>query len=53
MITGLYLDDEWPWEAHSEVVQQRNLALSVEKTWPILSLADQQNILKNIVKMKW
>lgn len=45
MITGLYLNDEWPWETHEQVVQQRNLAQALVTAWPQLTAADQQEIL--------
>ena len=46
MITGLYINDEWPWEAHQSVVQQRNLAVAVANDWQQLSPNDQQRILQ-------
>lgn len=45
MITGLYINDEWPWQSHQQVMQQRQLAFAVESAWPHLSLGDQQEIL--------
>lgn len=45
MINGLYLNDEWPWETHKQVVAQRRLAVAVVTAWPELSRADQQCIL--------
>lgn len=45
MVTGLYMNDEWPWESHQQVMQQRQLALAVEAAWPHLSAVDQQEIL--------
>lgn len=45
MITGLYLNDEWPWQSHQQIMQQRQLAIAVESAWPHLSLTDQQEIL--------
>ncbi len=45
MITGLYINDEWPWQSHQKMMQQRQLALAVEAAWPQLSVLDQQEIL--------
>lgn len=45
MVTGLYMNDEWPWESHQQVMQQRHLATAVEAAWPHLSSIDQQEIL--------
>jgi hypothetical protein len=50
MITGLYLNDEWPWETHKEVMQQRSLAEAVVSAWPHLDNTDQQEILNTINK---
>lgn len=50
MITGLYLNDEWPWETHKEVMQQRNLAQAVISAWPHLDNTDQQEILNTVNK---
>lgn len=44
MTMGLYLNDEWPWETHTKINQQRNLAQAVINSWPNLSVPDQQNI---------
>ncbi len=32
MMSGLYVNDEWPWEMHTKVVQERNLAQAVLTT---------------------
>ncbi len=45
MVSGLYMNDEWPWESHQQVMQQRQLAKAVEAAWPHLSVLDQQEIL--------
>jgi len=50
MISGLYVNDEWPWENHREVMQQRHLAEAVVVAWPHLSNADQQEILQSATK---
>jgi hypothetical protein len=47
MINGLYLNNEWPWEAHEQVMAQRRLAAAVVTAWPELSKADQQCILRS------
>ena len=48
MMMGLYLNDEWPWEYHNDVVQERQIANAVLQAWPNLSKRDRQLILKNI-----
>lgn len=45
MITGLYINDEWPWQTHEQIMQQRQLAVAVVAAWPHLSNSDQQEIL--------
>lgn len=47
IVIGLYLDDEWPWESHSKIVEQRTLAQAVINSWSHLSQDDQQRILQD------
>jgi len=47
MVFGLYLNDEWPWEAHRDVMEQRHLAHALVSAWPHLSKIDQQTILSS------
>lgn len=45
---GLYIDDEWPWEAHKTVVKQRNAGQALMDSWPHLSQVDQRLVMNNI-----
>lgn len=48
MVTGLYLNDEWPWETHYQVKQQRTLAKAVTVAWPELTASDKNNIIHSL-----
>lgn len=50
MIMGLYMNNEWPWETHTKVMQERNLAQAVLSTWPLLSMNDQEQIARNMTQ---
>lgn len=43
--TGLYINDEFPWEMHKNVVEQRHAGQTLLKAWPILTHTEQQKIL--------
>lgn len=43
--TGLYINDEFPWEMHSTVVEQRHAGQTLLKAWPALTHVEQQKIL--------
>lgn len=47
IFTGMFIDDEWPWESHKTVVKQRVAGQALLSTWQQLSLSDQQSILSN------
>lgn len=47
LVSGLYLNDEWPWEAHRDIMDQRQLAHAVVSAWPHLTKLDQQTILNS------
>lgn len=48
---GLYINDEWPWEMHGDVVKQRNAGQAVMNAWPNLSKQDQQQLEQNIMQL--
>lgn len=48
LITGLFIDDEWPWESHKTAVKERVAGQALLEVWPTLSLNDQQRILSNV-----
>ncbi len=45
VVMGLYINDEWPWERHKEVVLERNVGAAAIQSWQQLSSADKQVIL--------
>ena len=47
--TGLYINAEWPWEIHQDVVNERKAGKILLNAWPYLNAAQQQNI-NNIAK---
>lgn len=47
MVIGLYINDEWPWETHSKIAQERNLAQALITAWPNLNSTDQEKIARN------
>lgn len=48
MINGLYINDEWPWQSHAKILEQRHLAQAVMSAWADLTPADRQHILHNV-----
>lgn len=48
VIMGLYIDDEWPWQAHQQILQQRMAGQMLLQAWPHLSLIEKQDILQSI-----
>lgn len=47
--TGLYINAEWPWEIHQDVVNERKAGKILLNAWPYLNSAEQQHI-NNIAK---
>lgn len=45
VISGLYINDEWPWEMHNQVLTERQVGVATLQTWPQLSQADRDIIL--------
>jgi len=48
LLTGLFIDDEWPWESHKAAVKERVAGQALLEAWPQLSLVDQQRIMSNV-----
>ncbi len=48
VIMGLYINGEWPWEDHRNILQQRDLGRAALHVWTQLSPHDQQEILKHL-----
>jgi hypothetical protein len=48
MIFGMYVNGEWPWQTHNQVMQQRLFGTAVLNNWNQLSPADQQLILSKV-----
>lgn len=44
-LTGLYDNDEWPWEIHAQAVKERVAGKVLIAAWPHLNFADQQDIV--------
>jgi len=44
-LTGLYVNDEWPWEIHSQAAKERNAGQTLLAAWSYLTPAEQQNII--------
>ncbi len=45
LILGLYLNGEWPWELHQQVVKERTAGRALLTAWPKLTSAEQQAII--------
>lgn len=45
VVISLYIDDEWPWEAHKIVVKQRIAGQMLIAAWPQLNHNTQQQIM--------
>jgi|GEM_PF-3942856 len=48
LLVSLYIDDEWPWEAHKTVVKQRLAGQAVLTAWPQLTRLDRQLIMQDM-----
>jgi hypothetical protein len=48
---GLYIDDEWPWEIHQKVVDQRKAGVALMNAWPHLNKNDQQFLQQKILDL--
>ena len=46
-VTGLYVNDEWPWEIHNQVAKERSAGVTLMAAWSHLTPAEQQDILNN------
>lgn len=44
-VLGLYLNGEWPWEIHQQVIKERNAGRALLTAWPKLTPAEQQAII--------
>ncbi len=44
LLTGLFINDELPWETHSKVVTERNVGRMLMQAWPKLSLQEKEKI---------
>jgi len=47
IIVSLYINDEWPWQAHAQVIKQRLAGEVLINSWKHLSEADKSLILQN------
>jgi hypothetical protein len=47
-ITGLYINGEWPWEDHKDILRERELGKAAMQAWSDLNPHDQQAILHKI-----
>lgn len=48
ILVSLYIDDEWPWEAHKTVVKQRLAGQALLSAWPQLTQVDRQQIMDDL-----
>jgi len=44
-ILGLYLNGEWPWEIHQQVLKERSAGRALLTAWPKLTPSEQQAII--------
>lgn len=44
-LTGLYINNEWPWEIHMQASKERHAGQTLLAAWPHLTPAEQQDIL--------
>lgn len=44
LLTGLFINDESPWDSHREVVAEREAGKMLFKAWPKLSTTEKQDI---------
>jgi hypothetical protein len=51
VVIGLYIDDEWPWEIHQKVVDQRKAGQALMNAWPHISKSDQQLLQSKILNL--
>ena len=47
---GLYLNDEFPWEAHQHVVTERHYGAALMNAWPALTENERQKIIQHSKK---
>lgn len=48
LVIGLYINDEWPWEMHQDVIKERTAGKALISAWPHLSKQDRQFIKNKI-----
>lgn len=46
-VVSLYVDNAWPWEAHHQILKQREAGKILLRLWPQLSPKDQAIIVQN------
>lgn len=46
-LTGLYINDEWPWESHQQVAKEREAGKTLLAAWSYLSPQEQQDIISS------
>lgn len=44
LLTGLFINDEMPWETHNKVVMERNAGKMLIQAWPKLSSVEKEHI---------
>ena len=44
LLTGLFINDEMPWETHNKVVMARNVGKMLIQAWPKLSASEKEHI---------
>lgn len=44
-LTGLYINNEWPWEIHMQAAKERHAGQTLLAAWPHLTPAEQQDII--------
>ena len=47
VVTGLYINDEWPWEEHHDALRERQVGKAVLEAWVHLTAVDRAIILKH------
>ena len=46
-VVSLYVDNAWPWQAHNEILKEREAGKILLSVWPQLSAKDQAIIVQN------
>ncbi len=46
-VISLYVDNVWPWQAHNQIVKQREAGKILLDAWPQLPHTDQEMIIQN------